>query len=303
MKQHPINSAIALPWVWMNGEIVHAGQASISIFDRSFQLGDGVFDTLRVLETCPLDWSNHWTRFSTSARSFGLKLPFNKRECAEAIQQLLVRNESSSAIVRLHLSRGVGPRGYSARGAHAPILVLTLHAAPAVDPGIPNQWCLGESVLTFPKSAVLTQHKTASRIFHVAAKMESDRAGFDDALLLDPKGRVVEAISSNVFWIKNDVVFTPTPALGLLPGTTRTAVMKLCAKMGIQTREVEAPVTRLQKADGVFLSVSTNGIVEVVELAGHQLDVHPLVPELHAQLEIQHRRSAQRFQQTRCAKR
>jgi branched-chain amino acid aminotransferase len=106
-----IDRSIALPWVWLNKKMTRAANANVSIFDRSFTLGDGVFDTLRILNTCPLQWREHWRRFCKTARELGFKIPATQTEILAAIQELLRKNKCVDAIARIQLSRGTGPRG------------------------------------------------------------------------------------------------------------------------------------------------------------------------------------------------
>lgn len=290
-----IDRSIALPWVWLNGKLSRASDAKVSVFDRSFTLGDGVFDTLRILNTCPLQWSAHWRRFSQTAKQLGFTIPLGQRGGHEAVQKLLKKNKVAHAIARIQLSRGVGPRGYSPAHAGAPTLVISLHVAPQITGGLPEQWKLGVASLPFPRCNVSSANKTASRIFSVATKMEADRFGFDDALLLDGDSQVVEAISSNVFWVKDDAVFTPPVSLGMLPGITRVQVLKLCQKIKRPCAEKTALLEEVLTAEAVFLSVSTAGIKEVVQIGRAKLTGHPIVAELHERLERLNQQEAERF--------
>ncbi len=294
-----IDRSIAFPWVWLNGKLTRAANANVSIFDRSFTLGDGIFDTLRILDTCPLQWRAHWGRFCRTAREFGFKIPATQTEILTAVQELLRRNKCVNAVARIQLSRGTSPRGYSPVHAHSPVLIITLHSVPQIIAGSPKQWKLGVATLPFPNCPLSSANKTASRIFNVAVKMEADRAGFDDALILNCEGRVAEAISSNVFWMTRGMVFTPPLTLGILPGTTRTQVLNLCRRNAIRCVEKSALLGDVLKSDAVFLSVSTAGIIEVVRIGQTELKRHSMTAQLHAGLEQLHHRESRRFVRTR----
>ena len=140
MNKALIDRSVAFPWVWLNGKLVRSAKASVSVFDKGFQIGDGVFDTFRVLDKCPLEWAAHWRRFSRTARLFRIAVPFSQSECRESLTALLDKNRAQNAIARIHLSRGIGPRGYSPKQTTNPTLLISLHRSPSIDPGQPNQW-------------------------------------------------------------------------------------------------------------------------------------------------------------------
>ncbi len=290
-----IDRTIAFPWVWLNGSLRRAADAKVSVFDRSFMLGDGVFESFRILDACPLQWRAHWRRFARTIKQLGFKNPVGERECRGALQELLKKNRVTSAIGRIQLSRGIGPRGYSPVHAVSPTLVITLHSHPQINGGRPKQWTLGVASVPFPPCDVTSANKTASRIFSVAAKMEADRAGFDDALLLDGDGQVVEAISSNVFWVKDGAVFTPPLSLGMLPGVTRLQILKLCQKNRMPWAEKTALLEEVLNAEAVFLTVSTAGIIEVVQIEKTKLKGDPAIARLQAGLERLNQQEADRF--------
>ena len=254
----------SFPWVAMNGRLIPARSAFVSIFDRSFQLGDGVFETIRVLDGCPLEWQAHWRRFINASNWAGITVPLQQRRVRSCLKDLLKRNRTADAVLRLHLTRGIGTRGYSPANAKDPILVMTLHPGARFTPGIPHQVHVSISTLRFDARNPTLHHKTASRILNVIVKAEAESADFDDALLLDRDGFVTEAVSSNLFWITQDCLNTTPLETGGLPGTTRAALLKLCRRVGIRTGETRIRPARLLRADGVFLTSSTVGIAEVV---------------------------------------
>ena len=175
------------------------------------------------------------------------------------------------AILRLTLSRGVGLRGYSPRGADQPVLVMSLHPAPLADPLHPPQWRLITASFRLPAGEALAQYKTCNKLPQILARAEADAAGADEALLLNTDGLVAEAASSNLFWFDHDVVCTPPLQAGALAGVTRGVVLKLCAQLGFTTRAGGVRPEELRGAAGVFLTLSTFGAVEAVTLDGVEL--------------------------------
>lgn len=266
---------------YLNGAFVPQGDAKVPVTDRSFLYGDGLFETLRVVTTRPFRWEDHWRRLADGADRLGLRLPAASAEMASSVAELVRRNGLSEAVVRLTVSRGVGGPGYAARGADSPTVAMTVRAAPTVDPNQPGRWRLRTASLRLAASDPLARFKTCNRLIHVLARTEAEAAGADEALLLNTEGHVAEASSANVFWIENERVFTPPLADGGLAGVTRSVVLDLCRRSGIATREQSAALPALDQADGVFLTLSTLGIVEVASLDDRALGRARVTTRLH----------------------
>jgi branched-subunit amino acid aminotransferase/4-amino-4-deoxychorismate lyase len=124
--------------------------------------------------------------------------------------------------------------------------------------------------------------KTANKLVQILARIEADERGMDEALLLDPAGEVVEATASNVFWIEGNTVCTTPLVSGALPGVARAVVLELCRKQNIAGAETSAAPARLQRADGVFLTNSALGLVEVGEFNSVPTKGSPLAQKIQA---------------------
>jgi aminodeoxychorismate lyase len=284
----------ALPWAQVNGRLIRARQAAVSIFDRSFQLGDGLFETIRILNGWPVQWRQHWRRLAASAHYLQIELPFNQTTVLAQANELITRNQSPEAVLRIQLSRGCGPRGYSPRGARQPQLVMAMFEAPALSPARLSGVRLGIASFTGNSNHRLQQIKTASRVLHVLARAEADTQGFDDALLLDDREQVLEATSSNFFWFSGRTLVTPPLTAGVLPGITRATVLKLASRLGIPVQERLAPLGHILRSQGAFLTVSTSGVIDVREIAGHPVPTNPNTARLHAALITAWQREATR---------
>lgn len=269
--------------VFLNGEFVPEAEAKVSVFDRSFLYGDGLFETMRVHNAKPFRWKQHWARLKQGAETLNISIPFSERELARKVEELIRRNEMPEGVLRLHLSRGVGTRGYSPKGADHPVLILTTHRAASVDLLQPPRWTLATASLRLPTANVLSLPKHANRLLHVLAKQEAQAKGADEALLLNADGEVVEAASANLFYIQGDTICTPPLASGALAGVTRALVIELCRKLDFKFQEKSITPEKLLKAKGVFLTLSTLGIVEVTRIDETLLSNSPLVTDLQAE--------------------
>jgi aminodeoxychorismate lyase len=269
-------------FVFLNGQIVPEEQAVVSVFDRSFLYGDGLFETMLVLKGKPFRWEHHLERLERGAEFLRLRIPFPRKALRGFVDDLIARNRMPDSLLRLTLSRGVGRRGYSPQGAERPFVVMSLHPAPVLDAQNPPCWRLITSSLRLPANQPLPQFKTCNKLPQILARSEADAAGAEEALLLNTDGFVVEASSSNLFWIQEGAVCTPALVSGVLAGVTRTLVFELCRALRLEARETSIAPQALGRAQGVFLSLSSYGIAEGISLDGQPLAQSGLTARIRA---------------------
>jgi aminodeoxychorismate lyase len=289
--------------VFLNGRLVPEERAVVSIFDRGFLYGDGLFETMRIFKGKPFRWSEHLDRLERGAEFLKIKPPFSSETLRGFADELIVENKIPDALLRLTLSRGVGVRGYSPKGADNPIVVMSLHPAPgnprpsdgkgAGDESSVSRWKLITSSQRLPANDTLAQFKTCNKLPQILARAEADAAGADEALLLNTDGFVVEGASSNLFWIERDTICTSPLASGVLPGVTRTVVVEICRTLDLKVAEKNIDAKTLKTVEGVFVSLSSFGVVEAQSLDGGVCKRSSLVERLfHAYREWQEKESA-----------
>lgn len=271
--------------IFLNGRFVPEERAVVSVFDRGFLYGDGLFEAIRIRNAKPFRWRLHLERFRQGAEHLKIRPPFSPGAILKFARQLIEKNKMPDALLRLSLSRGVGQRGYSPAGAKSPTFVMTLHPAPAIDLKHPPRWKLITASPRLPTNEPLAQFKTANKLPQVLARAEADAAGADEALLLNTAGRVVEGTTSNLFWIAGGRICTPPLVEGVLPGVTRQVVLEICRALKLPTREIAPRPRELRSAQGVFLSMSSWGIVEAVALDGKLLCRATVVNEIQESYE------------------
>jgi aminodeoxychorismate lyase len=262
--------------VFLNGRLVPSEGATVSVFDRGFMYGDGLFETLRVAAGQPQLWDEHWQRFSRSAELLRIDLAYDSAALRQHADKLLKANGAAEAVLRIHLSRGAGPRGYSPREAKSPALVMSTHALPPT----PDTWKLATTSFRLPGLNRLSGVKTASKLLHVLAKAEADAQGADEAVLLTDSGAIAQGASSNLFWIEGRFVCTAPEQTGILPGITRGAVLRLCEELKLAVRQATVQPERLYDSAGVFMTLSTFGIVEASALDRRELPRSILIGQL-----------------------
>ncbi len=265
--------------VFLNGEFVPEEKAVVSVFDRGFQFGDGLFETMRVYRGKPFRWRDHMERLRRGAEYLKIRLPLAETELHDHALELIERNKMPEALLRIALSRGIGKRGYSPKGADHPTLVMTLHPAPEMS-NPPAFWCAITATPRLPANEPLAQFKTANKLPQILARAEADAAGADEALLLNTDGEIVEGASSNMFWVQDGTVRTPPLASGILAGVTRLVIMEICDDLDLLVRETGVTPAELYLTEGVFASLSSRGIVEIVSLDGRALNRSPLVNKI-----------------------
>lgn len=209
--------------VHLNGRLTDAAQAAVAVGDRGFTLGDGVFETIKVLGGRPLRLAAHWQRLAEGARLLRLPLPLDADALEAALAQVLAANGLDDAAVRLTVSRGPGQRGLLPPVPCTPTVLLTAGPLPPA-PG-PARAVIAREVRRNQHSP-LARCKALSYLDNVLARLEAEERGADEALLLNTDGRLAEASIANLFVVMADgTIATPPVADGALPGVRRAELI------------------------------------------------------------------------------
>lgn len=266
--------------VYLNGRFVPADQATVSVFDRGFLYGDALFESLRVESGFPFLWEAHIQRLAQGAAALQIPLALDSESLRSSVSELLRLNGLTHAVVRISLSRGQGQRGYSIRGAGTPTLVIAAHPAPAPNELPTTPWRLHTASSRLPAKDPVAGFKTANKLTHILARTEAEAAGADEALLLNTDGHLTETSAANLFWLQDRTAHTPALDAGGLAGVTREFVLRLLRSSGWETRETLAEPASLFQASGIFITLSTLGIVEISHLDQRPLARDPRVAGL-----------------------
>ena len=269
--------------VFLNGEFVPEERAVVSVFDRSFRYGDGLFETMLAVNGNFFRWPQHWARLMNSARFFNFIIPWSSEELQQAARELLDKNSLRDALLRLQISRGSGPRGYAPTGNEKPLIVMTAHAAP---PRPTPPWKLVVFPMQVEAKDRFQSHKTANRLVHVMAATHAREAGADEALIVNTRGWIGEGSMSNLFWIRDGSVNTTQLLPSVLPGVTRAAVLELCRGLEIPVEQGFTNRDQLvQRCEGVFLTLTSRGIVEAESVDGRRLRRSLIARQLQEEFE------------------
>jgi branched-chain amino acid aminotransferase len=253
-------------WIFLNDQFVKKEQARISVFDHGFLYGDGVYETLRVYQGRIFLLERHLARLRRSCDLIGLVLPIMDDAWLSIISEILVRNGLEDAGLRLTISRGEGELGIDPALCARPTVVvmaksLVPYSTRMREQGVRLQLV---SVRRNPESAQSPQIKSLSFLNNILAKQEAAQAGAFDALMLNMDGHVTECTTSNIFFVANHRLHTPSVACGILEGITREVVIALARDLRIDVEEGAYSSGDLLQADECFM---TNTGMEVMAVS------------------------------------
>lgn len=265
--------------VWLDGRLVPAEGPHISVYDRGFQLGDGVFEALRARRGVPIELSSHVARLQVSLAAMSFELPFADATIAAGIAELLAAEgwdgiePPGDNAIRITVSRGYNPTRSVAPGSDE-----TATVAIQAWPFTPPSGRVIEEGERFITSAVrrdadspMAGIKTTSRIELVYARIEARRAGADDVLFLTTDGRITEATTSNVLVISGSRCATPRLGTGLLAGTTRAWLVDHGEAVGLKMVQQDLGLDDAYAADELAVCSSIGGVIPVTSLNGRTI--------------------------------
>jgi branched-chain amino acid aminotransferase len=272
-----------MPVVYLNGDWIDRAAARISIDDRGFLFGDGVFETGRLHRGRYFRLEQHLRRLAGSADIMGLESP-PVSDLISIAEQLAERNRLAEASLRFTITRGTGGRGLSKRGAGPNSLLATL--APIADDWearAQRGWTLRTASFRRPSvSSVPAELKGLGRAYALLAHFEAEDAGFDDSLMLSADGFIAEGPTWNIFWRVGSTIFTPALSAGILEGVTRSILINLAAQLGYAVEEVLWGRDRLDRIDELFATMTSNGVVPIRRLDSTMLTATEAAARLQA---------------------
>lgn len=267
--------------IYIDGKFVPEAEAKVSVLDRSFMYGDGVFETMLLFNYSIFRWKEHIDRLLRGAKFLRINHQINFNELYKNAIELAKRNNMPKGLLRLQLTRGIGLRGYSTKGANQPSVIMTIHPMPVVDFNEPTEWTAIQSNYLIPAGNPLFNHKSCNKLINILAKQEADICQVDEAILVNTDGEVCSCSSSNLFFIKAGYVFTPPIECGVLPGITRKIIFELCGKLGIHYGEASIRPDELLETDGVFLTMTSWGVVHLTSINGRTVFKSEIAETLH----------------------
>ena len=261
--------------VYLNGEVLPAGEAFVPLDDRAVLFGDGIFETVRAYRGRPFRLERHLDRLEDGCRVLRLELPNRAEEVKNAVMSLLEENglsDEGDAYVRITATGGpsTGPKMLERKGPTGLFIIARPYE------GYPEHLyregvSLVMSGIKRNSSSPLSSLKSSNYLDSLIARQEAIDQGADDAVMLTTAGNLAEATSSNLFMVREGNVLTPDIGCGFLPGVTREAVIELCGELGITCTPVMAGTDVLLSAGEVFLTSSLMEVMPVRRIARKQI--------------------------------
>jgi branched-chain amino acid aminotransferase len=259
--------------VWIDGRVVDASEARVSVLDHGLLYGDGIFEGIRAYSRGVFRLDDHLARLVLSAKAIGLALPLSVDAIRNVVLDTLRAFGRDDAYVRLVVTRGEGALGVDPTSCPTPRL-FCLAAEAQIYP--PEKLALGLEMVTVSwrrpaLDALDPRVKSLNYLNNALAKLEARRQGADEALILNTGGTIAEASVANVFALRGRALATPPPTDGALDGVTRKSVLELAPGLGFTASERSLSRVDLLGADEVFLTGTGAGIVPVRSLDGQTI--------------------------------
>ena len=297
--------------IWLDGRLVPSDASHLSVYDRGFQLGDGVFAALRARRGVPIELAGHLARLRAGMAVVAMEFSFGDEVIAAAISELLAAEgwddveplaapaepgvltaagastgaaepaatmapetpTPGDAVIRITVSRGFDrTRGVTPHaGGTATVAIQAWPFTPPSARVLHEGKRFVTSVIRRDAESPIAGIKTTSRAELVYAHLEAERAGADDAIFLTTDGRITEATTSNVLVIRGDECATPRLGTGLLAGTTRAWLVEHGDAVGLRMVQRDIPLTEAYAADELAACASIGGVVPMTSLDGRPI--------------------------------
>lgn len=261
--------------IYLNNKIVPAKNARISVFDRGFLYGDGVYESLRVYQGVVFQLDEHVNRLFRSASMIGMTIPKSHAKIRQAVYETVRANRHREAYVRITVSRGAGSPGLDPALSGKPTFVVFSRR---LKPYPPEHYMSGVKIAIVDvrrnlSKALNPKIKSLNFLNNILAKIDSLGKGAYEAVMLNHRGHVAEGTVTNVFFVVNDVLCTPSVTVGILDGITRQIILRIAKDLRIRTREGRFTRQDLYGAKEIFISNSTMEVMPVTEVDGKRIGI------------------------------
>ena len=260
--------------VYVDGRLVPRDQASVSVFDSGFVLGDGVWEGLRLIDRRLVSLSAHLDRLYEGARSIALEIGLSREQLTQAIRETLSANRMHDGVhLRLMVTRGVKRTpNQDPRFVIGPptIVIVAEYKAAAAELGTRGLRLFTSTFRTSAPDVFDLHLNSHSRLNLIQALLQAIHAGADEALMLDPRGFVASCNSTNFFIVRNDELWTSAGAYSFR-GITRQTVLDAWRDAGGTARECDFTLAQVYAADEAFVTGTLGGVTPVVSVDGRTL--------------------------------
>jgi D-alanine transaminase len=249
--------------VFLNGEYLPADQAHVSVLDRGFLLGDGVYEVIPVYQGLPFCLNEHLQRLQRSLDGVRMANPYSIEQWSEIIARLVKDNEGENQAVYLQVTRGVAPRDHVfPEGVEPTAFVMTNPIKPL------PEWYKQDGIKAITVKDIRWAQcdiKAITLLPNSLLRQQAQDAGAQEAILIRD-GYMTEGSASNSYAVLDGVIYTAPKDEKVLPGITRDVVLGLARSAGVSYREQAVSAEQLKQADEIWISSSTRELLPVTTL-------------------------------------
>jgi len=264
--------------IWMNGEFVAWEDAKVHVLTHGLHYGTGVFEGIRCYDTeigpAVFRHREHMQRLTRSAELYYMPLPYDVEAMRAATLELIGRNGLRSCYIRPLAYRGYGQMGLNPLEAPVDVTIAVWEwgaylGEEGKSKGIRAKVSSWRRIS--PESLIPSAKASGQYLNSVLAKIESVKAGYEEAILLDDHGRVCEGTGENIFVVWEGRIITPPAASSILDGITRKSAIQIARDLGIEVIERDIARAELYLADEVFMTGTAAELVPVREIDDHTI--------------------------------
>lgn len=273
----------------VNGDLVASSDASVSVRDRGFMYGDAAFETLRTYGGTIFEWEVHRERLEHTCKTLGMPGAVPD-DLVDRVRETLTANDLGDAYVRVSVTRGEQPGKLTPHPNVESTIVVIVKPLPRGGVDGESVWDEPATLRTvetrrIPDEALPADIKTHNYLSGILARLElrqpgRDSVSADEALIRDLDGHITEGPTSNVFFVTNGTLCTPSLDTSVLPGITRAVVIDLAQQAGIPVETKRYQVDDIYAADEVFLTNTTWELRPVTTIDGMDIETGPMTGRL-----------------------
>lgn len=271
--------------VYLNGEYVEASQAKVSVFDRGFLFGDAVYEVIPVYHCVPFRLEDHLNRLNQSLKAVNISLSYSLSAWRELVTDVINKNSGGHLSLYIQVTRGnENKRDHLADENTSPTIFIS---ASPLDPNIAALTPIQVTLL----ADIRWQNcfiKSTALLGNILLKQQAASCGYDEAILHRDKV-ITEGTTTNVFMVKNNVIYTPEKNHFILAGITRDVIIEIAESATIKVIQQSITITDLLSADEVWLSSSSREISPVTQIDDKIIakgSIGPVAKKMHQLFQV-----------------
>lgn len=253
---------------YVNGRFSPLSEAVVSVEDRGFQFGDGVYEVIRTYGGHPFQLDAHLTRLERSAAELMLSLPLSLADCRRLVQEAVTQAAYPECKIYIQITRGVAPRDHQFPTEALPTVVITVREMRTLADPVRRAGVQAITIEDFRWGRC--DIKSVNLLANVLARQKAKEAGVFEAIFVR-QGAVLEGSVSNVFLVDHDELVTAPEGPQILSGVTRSLVLGLAREAGLRIREKAPAQSMLYGAAEAFLTGTTVEVLPLVRIDGRSI--------------------------------